>query len=158
MIVFDPIQRRMTGHAALILFVAMCAGIGLLVSAVGGIELIPGNIVALDVPGNTAGWVRAHIGGILNALLLFVIALIVPGLEFSRPAANLIGKIMTGTAWANTLFYWAALFAPNRALTFGSNRFGNANLASWLGLAPALLFTVVSMITVAAIARQAFKK
>ena len=157
MFTFDSVQRRMIGHASLILFVAMCAGIGLLASAIGGVELVPGTIMAVEVPGTTAGWVRTHIGGILNALLVYVIALIMPGLGFSGKAMQRIGTIMILTGWANTVFYWAAMFAPNRALTFASNRLGTANLASWIGLAPGLVFAVLSLITVGVIARQAFK-
>ncbi|MNC61939.1 hypothetical protein D3C75_1119120 [compost metagenome] len=54
------------------------------------------------------------------------------------------------------MFYAAALFAPNRALTFADNALGAANLASVVGLAPALVFAVVSIIVVVALARQAF--
>ena len=158
MLMSDPLQRKMVGHAALILFVAMCAGIALLVSTVGGIELIPGKLTALEIPGNTGAWARTHVGGILNALLVFVVAIILPGLGFASRSASLVGMTLIGTGWANTLFYWAAIFAPNRALTFAANRFGNANLASLIGLAPALLFSVLSLITVGVIAWQAFRK
>jgi len=55
------------------------------------------------------------------------------------------------------LFYAAALFAPNRALTFVDNALGAANVASVIGLSPALLFAVVSIIVVGMLARQAFR-
>ena len=44
------LQRRMIGHAALILLVGMLAGIGLLVSLLGGMEVWPGNILPLHLP------------------------------------------------------------------------------------------------------------
>jgi hypothetical protein len=157
MSISDPLQRKMIGHGALILCVAMCAGVGLLMSAIGGIELIPGTITSFEIFGKTSGWVRTHVGGILNALLVFVVALILPGLGFAKPSARLVGNTLIWTGWANTLFYWAAMFAPNRALTFADNRLGGANLASVIGLAPALLFALLSLVTVAVIARQAFK-
>lgn len=154
---FNALQKKMIGHAALILLVAMCAGVGLLISSIGAVELIPGKLIALDIPGNPGAWARTHVGGILNALLIFVIALLVPGLGFSQPAGKFLGGIMIGTGWANTLFYWAAMFAPNRALSFASNRFGSANLATVIGLAPALLFVVLSIVAVAMIAWNAFQ-
>jgi len=56
------------------------------------------------------------------------------------------------------VFYWAALFAPNRAISFAGNHWGAANLASVIGLAPALLFAYLSLIAVAVIAYRALKK
>ena len=116
----DHIQRRMIGHAALILFIGMLAGFGLLVSLIGGIELIPGTVIPISIFGGTDAWVRAHTGGILNALLILGVALALPLLRFQAQAAGRIKWMIVGTGWANTLFYWAALLAPNRALSFAS--------------------------------------
>src|SRR5437867_521248 len=119
-------ERSMIGHGALILLVAMVAGIGLLVSVVGGIEVWPGRIILLATPSNPAGWVRTHVGGILNALLIMVVALLLPRLGFVEARARRIALFIVGTGWANTLFYWTAMWAPNRALTLGENRLGAA--------------------------------
>lgn len=155
---FNPLQKRLIGHGALMLLVAMLAGLGLLVSVIGGLELWPGHLVEIGLPGSTAGWVRTHVGGILNAMLVIVVALLLPGLGFAAAPAGRIGLFMVGTGWANTLFYWAAMWAPNRALTFGDNRLGSSNLAAVIGLAPALLFVVLSMIAVTMIAVQALRR
>ena len=146
----------MVGHGALMLLVAMLAGVGLLLSVLGGLEVWPGHILPVDMPSTPAGWVRTHVGGILNALLVMLIALLMPGLGFSDAPARRIARFMVGTGWANTLFYWAAMWAPNRALTFGDNRLGASNVASLIGLVPALLFVVLSLVAVSLIARQAF--
>jgi hypothetical protein len=150
------VQRKMVGHAALMLLIAMLAGIGLLIALLGGLELIPGQILPIDIVGNPQTWVRIHIGGILNALLIFVVALLLPMLAFSEKAECRIAWAMIGTGWANSLFYWAALFAPNRALTIGPNKYGQSNLAAIVGLTPALVFVVISLIVVSAIAARAF--
>lgn len=150
------VQRKMIGHAALILLVAFAAGVGLLVSLLGGLELIPGHVIPLAIAGETATWVRAHVGGLLNALLILAVAATLPALGFELRSAARIGWMLIGTGWANTLFYWAALFATNRALTFGPNRFGEANWASVIGLAPALIFVFISIVAAILIARQAF--
>jgi hypothetical protein len=155
---FTALQKRIIGHAALMLLVAMLAGVGLLVSVLGGLELWPGHIMAITLPSNPAGWVRTHVGGILNAVLVMLIALLLPGLGFADASARRIGLLIVGTGWANTLFYWAAMWAPNRALTFGDNRLGASNLAAVVGLAPALLFVLLSLVAVALIARQAWRK
>jgi hypothetical protein len=155
---FNPLQKRIIGHAALMLFVAMLAGAGLLMSVLGGLELWPGRILPIDVPSNPAGWVRTHVGGILNAMLVMLIALLLPGLGFAERSARRVGLFMVGTGWANTLFYWAAMWAPNRALSFGDNRLGASNSAAALGLAPALVFVLLSLVAVAMVARQAWRK
>jgi hypothetical protein len=154
----NAIQRPMIGHAALILLVGMLAGVGLLTSLLGGMEVWPGTIVPFHLPGTTDGWVRTHLGGMLNAFLIMIAALVLPVVGFDAQSARKISWMLVGTGWANTLFYWAALLSPNRALTFGDNRFGGSNLAAVLGLAPALLFTVVSIVAVIMLARQAFAK
>jgi hypothetical protein len=151
------LQRWMIGHSMLILMIGLLAGVGLLVSLIGGLEIWPGKLASIEVPGHTDAWVRLHIGQLLNAFLIVLVALILPLLEFKPEAARRIGWLTVGIGWANTLFYAAALFAPNRALTFGNNRWGDANLASVIGLLPALVFTLISFVVVVMLARQAFR-
>jgi hypothetical protein len=155
--VLKHIQRRMVGHASVILLIGMLAGIGLLVSLLGGLEIWPGFILPLQLPGSSDAWVRTHIGGMLNAFMIMLVALVLPIVDFEEANAYRMSWMLIGTGWANTLFYWAAIFAPNRALTFGDNAFGPANLASILGLAPSLLFAVISIIAVVQLARQAWR-
>ena len=151
-------QRRMIGHAMLILLIGMFAGIGLLVSLIGGVEVLPGSLLPLHLPGNPDAWVRIHLGQMLNAFLIVLIALILPLLGFSAGGGRRISWLIVATGWANTIFYWAALFAPNRAFTFGDNRLGVSNTASVMGLIPALLFAIISIIVVAAVAIRAFRR
>jgi hypothetical protein len=155
---FDPLQKKMVGHAALIMIVALGAGIGLLMSLLGGVELVPGHIAEFAMPGNTQAWARAHVGGILNSLLVMVVALVLPGLGFSGRAAARLGWLLIGTGWANTVFYWAALFSANRALSFGANRFGPSGPVAIIGFLPALLFAVVALVAMAVIARKALAR
>ncbi len=151
-------QRRMVGHGAWILLVAMMAGVGLLVSLLGGLEVWPSLILPVNMPANSSAWARTHVGGILNALLVMVVALLLPVLNFPEAGARRVGLWIVGTGWANTVFYWAALFAPNRALTLGDNRFGATNAAALIGLVPALVFVVLSLVAVFFIARQAWRR
>lgn len=150
-------QRVMIAHGMLILLIGLFAGIGLLISRVGGLEVWPGRIVGIHVPGSPDAWVRLHLGQFLNAFLITLVALVLPLLEFSRQGEKRICWMLVGTGWANTIFYVAALFAPNRALTIGDNRLGHGNLASVIGLLPALVFAFVSIVAVAALARQALR-
>ncbi|GAC1619736.1 MAG: hypothetical protein NVS9B10_00750 [Nevskia sp.] len=152
---FTPLQKKMVGQGALVLLVGMSAGFGLLMSLLGGIELIPGSIIPFSIPGTTDAWVRAHLGGMMNAFLIILVALLIPGLGFAEAGARRLYWMLVGTGWANTLFYWAALFAPNRALSFADNKFGPSNTAAIIGLLPALAFAVISIVAVALLAKQA---
>lgn len=149
-------QKRLIGHAALIMLAAFAAGVGLLVSLLGGIELIPGHITKLAIFGDTDSWRIAHLGGLTNGMLLLLIAACLPALGFSSAPERRLGWMLVGTGWANTVFYWAALFAPNKALSIAPNRFGASNIASIIGLVPALVFVVVAIAAFIMIARQAF--
>ena len=153
----NSVQRRLMGHAALIMLIGFAAGVGLLVSAVGGIEVFPGKIIPIALFGSVPGWTAAHLGGMLNAILMIVVALMLPVLGFSPKTSGYLGVMLIGTGWANTLFYWASLASPNQALTFGANRFGPASLAAVVGLLPALVFVVVAIVAFVMIARQAFR-
>jgi hypothetical protein len=154
----NPIARRLVAHAAVILLISMLAGVGLLMCVLGGVELWPGHILPVTMPSTPAGWVRTHVGGMLNAILMMVVALLMPGLAFADTQARRVANFLIGTGWANTLFYWAAMWAPNRALTFGDNRLGASNAWSVIGLAPALLFVFFSIVAVGMVARQAWRR
>ncbi len=150
------LQKVMVGHGMLILLIGLFAGAGLLISLIGGLEIWPGRLVMLTLPGSSDGWVRFHLGQLLNAFLIILVALSLPVLGINPRKARFIGGWVIGIGWANTLFYAAALFAPNRALTFADNALGAANLASIIGLLPALVFAVVSILVVGVLARHAF--
>jgi hypothetical protein len=66
--------------------------------------------------------------------------------------------MLIGTGYANTVFYWAALLAPNRALTFADNVHGPSNLWAIVGLLPALVFAVIALIAVGILMRAAFAR
>lgn len=149
-------QRSMVGHGAVILLIGMVAGIGLLISLLGGIELIPGQIIEFGFFGNPESWVRTHIGGMLNGMLIMLVALLVHAMAVAERPARQLFWMLVGTGYANTVFYWAALFAPNRALSVADNRFGESNLASIIGLVPALVFVVISLIAIGILVREAF--
>lgn len=151
-------QRSMVGHGAVVMLIGMSAGIGLLISLLGGIELIPGSIIEFGIFGSADAWVRAHIGGMMNGMLIMLVALLVHAMTIADRPARQLYWMLIGTGYANTLFYWAALFAPNRALSVADNRFGESNFASLIGLFPALIFAVISLIAIFILAREAFSQ
>lgn len=153
---FARIQRQMIGHGMLILLIGLLAGAGLLISLIGGLEVWVGKIVPIQIPGSSDAWVRLHLGEMLNAFFIILIALVLPVIRFDARRARRISWMVVGTGWANTIFYIAALFAPNRALTFGDNRFGEGNIASVIGALPPGIFAIVAVIAVSSLIHQAF--
>jgi len=149
-------QKRMVGHGAIVMVIGLAAGFGLVMSLVGGFEVFPGTILAFEIPGDSGAWARAHAGGITNALMVFAGAWIVGGLGLPEVSAQRVSWMLVGAGYANTLFYYGAIFSQTRALTFGDNRFGETSLAGVLGFLPALVFAVISIIAFVIIAKHAF--
>ena len=152
----NPKLRTMIGHGGVILLIGMCAGMGLLMSLLGGIELIPGSIIPFTIPGDTGAWARTHVGGILNGVLVMLVAVVLNSLGAGEGTISKLRWMLVGTGYANTIFYWGALFAPNRALSIADNKFGASNAAAVIGLVPALIFVVISIIAVVILVREAF--
>ena len=150
--------RKMVGHGAIVLFIGLAAGFGLVMSLIGGFEVFPGSIVNFDIPGDSRAWARAHLGGITNGMLVILFGLFVHAAQLpARPAGQLYWMLV-GTGYANTAFYWGGLLSPSRALTVGDNRLGESNIFGILGFLPAFVFAVVLMIAMVIVARWAFSK
>jgi len=149
-------QRKMIAHGAVIILIALASGFGLVMSLIGGFEIFPGTILSFDIPGDARAWARTHVGGILNGLLVIAGALVTHAMALPSSAASRLYWMLVGTGYANTLFYWGALFAPSRALTFGDNRLGETNIAGILGFGPALVFAIVAMFAMVILIRSGF--
>ena len=154
----NPRTKNMIGHSAIVIFIALLAGWGLAMSLIGGFEIFPGNILFFEIPGDSSAWARAHTGGLLNGLLVLAFAWVVSTLDLAERKSFHIWWMIVGTAYANTIFYWAGILAPNRAITAGSNRLGEASLAGVIGFLPAAVFALVLMVAMVIIARAAFSK
>ncbi len=150
--------RRMVGHGAIIIFIALVAGFGLLVSLIGGLELFPGFILDFEIPGDTGAWARTHAGGLMNGMLVILFALFIHTAGLPARQAGQLFWMLVGTGYANTAFYWGGLLSPSRALTLGDNRLGESNMAGILGFLPALVFAIVLMLAMVIVARWAFSR
>lgn len=149
-------NRKMIGNGAVITFIGLLAGFGLVMSMIGGFEVFPGSILHFSMPGDPSTWARTHVGGIMNGLMVILFAVFIHSADLPQRMAWHLRWMVTGAGYANTVFYWAALFAPNHAVTFGSSRLGHWNLAGVIGFAPALIFAIVLLIAMIMIMRWAF--
>ncbi len=148
----DRIQRTMIGHGLLVVLVAMLAGLMLMFTLLGGMEIWPGTIVSIPAYGTSEGWVRAHTGGVTNGLLVLAVAWALPKLELSAMKQRVVAYGFVYVAWSFTVFYWFGNAAGNRALTFGDNPLGPSDLMGILGFLPALpsVFLVLALLIIAA--------
>ncbi|MFL6091293.1 MAG: styrene-oxide isomerase StyC [Aeromicrobium sp.] len=151
-------QRRMVAHGAIVILIALFAGFGLVISLIGGFEVFPGTIIHFRFPGDPRAWARTHAGGIMNGLLIFAGALLTHAMDLPQKTASRLFWMLVGTGYANTLFYWGALFAPSHAVTFGDNRLGPSNLAGVLGFAPALVFAFITMLAMVTLIRHGLRE
>jgi hypothetical protein len=151
-------ERRMVGHGAVVTLLGLAAGFGLVMSLIGGFEIVPGVILDFEIFGNPRSWARTHAGGLMNGLLVFVGALLSHAMQLPERAAAKVYWMLVGAGYANTIFYWGGMLAPSRALTFGDNRLGETSIAGVIGFFPALVFAVITMWAMFIIAQHGFAK
>ena len=136
----------MIANGLLVMLVSMFAGFMLMFNLLGGFEIWPGQILEFSVYGTTEGWVRAHSGGVTNALLVLAIAFALPHVNVSAFQEKFLAYGFIYVAWSFTVFYWLGNASANRALTFGDNQLGESSLVSVLGFLPGLPSVVLVVV------------
>lgn len=152
------LTRKIAGHGILMILASLLFGLGLWMHLLGGFEVVPNYMLHFEVPGTADGWVRAHVGPALNGMMVIAVAFVLPALDFPEKTARRLAYIVVADGWANVIFYFFANFSQNRALSFGSNRFGEGDLFSIIALAPAYVFGVLAIIALFMIGARAFRK
>ena len=152
----EQYQKNLLGHAMLVLVVGLLAGFMLAFSLIGGLEVLPTLFVDIGVFGTTDGWVRAHAGGISNALMMIGLAFALPHCGLAAAQLALYAKGIVFAGWANTAFYWFGNAAGNRALSFTDNDLGATNLLGTVGYTAAVIAAFVTLYIVAQMARGFF--
>ena len=150
--------RKMIGHGAIVTILGLVAGFGIVTSLIGGFEIWPGYIIEFTTPGDSAAWARAHAGGLMNGILIFVGAMLLHTMNAPEGLSKHIPWMLIAMGYANTAFYWFGMFATNRALSFGDNPIGEANLAGFLGFFPAFVMAFVTIVAMGMLARYAFSQ
>lgn len=136
----------MVANGLLVMLVSMFAGFMLMFNLTGGFEIWPGTILGFPVYGTTEGWVRAHSGGVTNAVLVMAIAFALPHINVSAFQEKFLAYGFIYVAWSFTVFYWLGNASANRALTFGDNQLGESSLVSVLGFLPGLPSVVLVVV------------
>lgn len=112
-------QSTLIRHGALVFLLGMAAGFPLAFELLGRLELwpVPGS-VAFDMPGDVRGWRMAHMEGILNGMLLILIAAVGGKLVLSDKHAGRLVIAMLVTAYGNIAASWIGPLSETRGLSF----------------------------------------
>ena len=151
------LELRMIGHGAAVVVVALVAGIGLLFALLEQVEIWPMPGIDIQIPGSVRGWQAAHVGGLLNGVMVAVFALCLGRVGVTAGRARWVALGLIYTAWANTAFYWFGNWAPNRGLSGGANVHGEGSAMGLLAYFPAATATVVTLACAAVISASAFR-
>ncbi len=151
-------EARMIGHGAAVVVFGLLAGFGLLFALLEQIAIWPLPGLDVQIPGSVRGWQAAHVGGLLNGVMLVAFALCFPRLSLTETAEKWVSLGLIYTAWANTVFYWFGNFAPNRGLSGGDTVHGEGTLAGFIAYLPAATATVITIACAAVVARAAFRR
>ena len=141
----EKLQRTMLAHGLMVVIVAMFAGFMLMFNLLGGMEIWPNKIISVPMYGTAEGWVRAHSGGILNGLLVFIVGLALPKLNLGDFAQKFTAYGLIYCAWTFTIFYWLGNASSNRGLSIGASALGEPDLVGLIAFLPGLpsVFIVV---------------
>ena len=148
----ERLSNLVIGHGMLVLLIGLLAGFGLVFSLMEAVALWPLPAWEVSIPGTTRGWQAAHVGGILNGVMMAGVALLMTRLELSRTRALWVGWGMIVTSWGNTVFYLAGNLSQNRGLSMGDTPFGPADIwgaLSFLGGASAMFLTIAAAVILA---------
>jgi hypothetical protein len=143
-------------HAVLVLLAGLIAGVMLVFSLLDAVNLWPFPVWQVSIPGSTRGWQAAHVGGIMNGIMLIALAFLMGKLGLSASQYRRCAWGVIATGWGNTVFYWAGNFAPNRGLSMVDTPYGAADLAGAVaflggGGAMLILFAVTFVLAGAAL-------
>ena len=148
----ERLSKLAIANGMAVLFIGLVAGVMLIFFMLGGVGLWPLPIAEVNVPGTTRGWTAAHVGGILNGVMIATIAVLMRHLEMTGKAAFWVGWGLIITGWANTIFYWAGNMSSNRGLSVAATPYGPGDMAgavAFLGGGFGMIFTFIVVILVA---------
>jgi len=153
----EQLQLRVIGHGMLVLLIGLTAGVFLTFSVLGAVALWPLPTWEVSIPGSTRGWVSAHVGGILNGVMMACLALLMGKLELTGSRAYWTGWGLVIIGWGNTLFYWAANFSANRGLSPAATSLGEGGVWATLAYVGGVVGMVFAFVVVIILARAAFE-
>ncbi len=148
-------QRLLLGHGALVLLVGFVAGFGFLFFLIGEINVWPLPVIQYQLPGTYDAWRMAHMEGIANGMVLWLLAAILPALQHSIKNLYRIAMGMVFVAWPIVIASQLdPLFENARGLSFTPE-------SNWISDIAFFLFfigIVIAFVVVIAIAVKTLRR
>jgi hypothetical protein len=116
------VQRILIVQGGYVMLLGFAAGFGFVFYLIGSVELwpIPGKI-ALQLPGSDKAWRMSHMEGVLNGLMLWLVAALLPAMALPVATARRIARMLVLTAWCFPIAsLFDALFKDSRGLRFAA--------------------------------------
>jgi hypothetical protein len=154
----ERLQQTMLGHGLLVMLVAMFAGFMLMFHLLGGMEIWPNMIIEVPMYGTSQGWVRAHTGGLLNGVLVFIVGLGLPKLNLGERAQKFTAYGLIYCAWTFTFFYWLGNASSNRGLSMGPSALGEPDMVGLIAFLPGLPSVFIVVIVLVICAKSTFSR
>ncbi|MEP3421928.1 MAG: hypothetical protein ABJN35_09360 [Erythrobacter sp.] len=130
-------------QAVIVMLIGLFGGFAWTFALLEEVSLSPIPIVFADsFPGEPQNWRAVHTGCLMNGIMALAIAAAMPLFNPPEPAKKRVVIGVVFAIWANTIFYFANLMAPNRSLSLGENALGGASLAGSIGYITALIGAV----------------
>ncbi|MCX7062220.1 MAG: hypothetical protein NTZ11_15215 [Gammaproteobacteria bacterium] len=145
-------------HGAAVAVIGLVSGFGLVFAILDAWQVWPVTLnTTVPVPGSEHGWRVAHVAGVLNGMLMILVGLaLVPAAPGPVAQRWIVGGLVW-TGWGNTVFFHLANASSNRALTAGSSRLGEADVAGVIGYlvgGSTIPFTILAMLLLGLAARR----
>lgn len=127
-------------HSLVVLLIGLLCGLGLAFSINGEVGIPPIPLTwEYTMEAEPRAWRSAHVGSITNGLMGLLLAIILPFVGISAKAVQRLCFYTVVVIYGNLLFYVAALWAPNRGLSYTDTDAGPGNLAGIIAYIPAIL-------------------
>ena len=143
-------QARMITHGALLFAAGLIAGMALTFDLLGHVEVWPFPWQwEIDLPGSSRGWLRTHLGLIINGLAVWIFALLAARMLLSEGQQKLYLICVLITGWFNSAGFVIGTLFDVHGLSFGQNA---ANTAAYLFFLVAVVtaFIQVALVLVGA--------
>lgn len=131
-------------NGLVVMIIGLLGGFGWAFALLDEVALSPIPLILADsFPGEPGNWRAVHTGCLMNGIMAVAVAAIVPRFNPNASQEKRVGLSVAFAIWANTVFYFANLAAPNRSLSIGTNALGEGSLAGAVGYTTAMVGAIV---------------
>jgi hypothetical protein len=153
----DKWNERLIYHAVIGMTVGLVAGVLYIFALTNGFIIAGAIGLEFQLPGRVEAWRAAHVGSLMNGLLVLAFAFVISRLSMSAAERSLVGKAALITIYGNIAFYVFAILAPNRGLSAGGNLHGPGNLMGFLSFTGGVVAMIAVFVAVYVMGKAAHR-